>query len=206
MDLLSLLLFVPACFALNMTPGPNNLLAMNNARCYGFRASMIGSLGRILAFSAMITLTASGLAVILYASETVFFAIKLFGALYLFWIAFQLWRSTSIPVTDSERHKPLKALFKQELALAAGNPKAILIFTAFLPQFVDTSASVNTQFFVLGVTFLGLEIAAIAIYAVFGIYLRQWFEQPKMARWFNRGCAFVLGLSGGNLLLMNRQS
>lgn len=72
MDLLSLLLFVPACFALNMTPGPNNLLAMNNARCYGFRASMIGSLGRILAFSAMITLTASGLAVILYASETVF--------------------------------------------------------------------------------------------------------------------------------------
>lgn len=95
MDIWKLLLFIPACFALNMAPGPNNLLAMNNARCYGFRAAFVASLGRIAAFSAMIALSASGLAVILYTSEMLFLAIKLVGALYLLWIAFNLWRSES---------------------------------------------------------------------------------------------------------------
>lgn len=72
MEIWKLLLFIPACFALNMTPGPNNLLSMNNARCYGFQAAFVAGLGRILAFSGMIALAASGLAVVLYTSETLF--------------------------------------------------------------------------------------------------------------------------------------
>lgn len=204
MELITFLLFIPACIALNMTPGPNNLLAMNNARCYGFQPALVASFGRIAAFAVMIALTASGLAVILYASEKVFLAIKLVGAMYLFWIAFQLWRSTSSPVNDIETDKKVKALLQQEFALAAGNPKAILTFTAFLPQFFGPSAPINQQFFILGLTFLVLEVVAISMCALFGIYLRQWFSKPKMARWFNRGCAVVLGVSGGNLLMMNR--
>ena len=77
MEIWKLLLFIPACFALNMTPGPNNLLSMNNARCYGFQAALVAGLGRIAAFSGMIALAASGLAVVLYTSETLFFLIKL---------------------------------------------------------------------------------------------------------------------------------
>lgn len=93
MEFWKLLLFIPACFALNMTPGPNNLLSMNNARCYGFKAALVAGFGRIVAFSFMIALAASGLAVVLYTSEALFFVIKLVGALYLLWIAFNLWRS-----------------------------------------------------------------------------------------------------------------
>jgi threonine/homoserine/homoserine lactone efflux protein len=77
-----LLFFIPACFALNMTLGPNNLLSMNNARCYSFQSTFIAGLGRIAAFSVIITLAASGLAVVLYASETLFFTLKLLGAAY----------------------------------------------------------------------------------------------------------------------------
>ncbi|MFA0097157.1 LysE family translocator [Vibrio splendidus] len=201
MEIWKLLLFIPACFALNMTPGPNNLLSMNNARCYGFLAAFVAGLGRILAFSGMIALAASGLAVVLYTSETLFFLIKLFGAMYLFWIAFNLWRSQASPVADVEQNKNWFALVKQEFALAAGNPKAILIFTAFLPQFVDVSANVNTQFFVLGSTFLVLEMLAISIYATFGLYLRNWFSKPQMAKRFNKACSVFLALSGANLLV-----
>ncbi|MEZ8444274.1 LysE family translocator [Vibrio splendidus] len=201
MEIWKLLLFIPACFALNMTPGPNNLLSMNNARCYGFQAAFVAGLGRILAFSGMIALAASGLAVVLYTSETLFFLIKLFGAMYLFWIAFNLWRSQASPVADVEQNKNWFALVKQEFALAAGNPKAILIFTAFLPQFVDVSANVNTQFFVLGSTFLVLEMLAISIYAAFGLYLRNWFSKPQMAKRFNKACSVFLALSGANLLV-----
>ncbi|MEZ8328277.1 LysE family translocator [Vibrio splendidus] len=201
MEIWKLLLFIPACFALNMTPGPNNLLSMNNARCYGFQAAFVAGLGRILAFSGMIALAASGLAVVLYTSETLFFLIKLFGAMYLLWIAFNLWRSQASPVADIERNKNWFGLVKQEFALAAGNPKAILIFTAFLPQFVDVSANINVQFFVLGSTFLVLEMLAISIYAAFGLYLRNWFSKPQMAKRFNKACSVFLALSGANLLV-----
>ena len=201
MEICKLLLFIPACFALNITPGPNNLLSMNNARCYGFKAAFIAGLGRIFAFSGMIALAASGLAVVLYTSETLFFFIKLFGAMYLLWIAFNLWRSQARPVVGVERNKNWFGLVKQEFALAAGNPKAILIFTAFLPQFVDVSANVNTQFCILGGTFLVLELLAISIYATFGLYLRNWFSKPQMAKRFNRACSVFLTLSGANLLV-----
>lgn len=201
MEIWKLMLFIPACFALNMTPGPNNLLSMNNARCYGFQAAFVAGLGRILAFSGMIALAASGLAVVLYTSETLFFLIKLFGAMYLLWIAFNLWRSQASPVVDVERNKNWFGLVKQEFVLAAGNPKAILIFTAFLPQFVDVSANVNTQFVVLGSTFLVLEMLAISIYAAFGLYLRHWFSKPQMAKRFNKACSVFLAMSGANLLV-----
>ncbi|MCG7536529.1 LysE family translocator [Pseudoalteromonas sp. OOF1S-7] len=195
-----LLLFIPACFALNMTPGPNNLLSLNNARCYGFRSALFAGLGRVAAFSVMIVLVASGLAVILFASETVFFAIKLAGAAYLLWLAVALWRSESSPVAEVSSGKSLLWLARQEFMLAAGNPKAILIFTAFLPQFVDNSGPIRTQLFALGATFLMLELCAIAIYALFGIYLRQWFCKPSRVKRFNQACATFLAVSGLNLL------
>ncbi|OIQ26502.1 LysE family translocator [uncultured Vibrio sp.] len=201
MDIWTLLFFIPACFALNMTPGPNNLLSMNNARCFGFQAAFLAGLGRILAFTGMIALAASGLAVVLYTSEILFLAVKVVGAVYLLWIAYSLWRSESSPIADMEQGKSHVELAKQEFLLAAGNPKAILIFTAFLPQFVDVQRSVNHQFFILGITFLVLEIMAISIYSLFGLYLRHWFSKPKMAKRFNKACATFLAFSGANLLL-----
>ncbi len=137
----------------------------------------------------------------LYASETLFLVIKLAGAAYLLWIAYQLWGSESSPVTEIGRNKSLLTMAREEFALAAGNPKAILIFTAFLPQFVDVSTNVNTQFLALGTTFLLLELVAIALYALFGLYLRHWFSKPKMAKRFNRACAAFLAISGVNLLV-----
>ncbi|PMJ95706.1 LysE family translocator [Vibrio sp. 10N.261.55.A7] len=204
MDIWTLLFFIPACFALNMTPGPNNLLSMNNARCFGFRAACFAGVGRIWAFAGMIALAASGLAVVLYTSEVLFFAIKVVGTLYLLWIAFNLWRSEASPIAQVEQDQSRFELAKQEFLLAAGNPKAILIFTAFLPQFVNVQESVNQQFFVLGGIFLLLEMLAISLYSLFGMYLRHWFSKPEMAKRFNKACATFLAFSGANLL-MSRQ-
>ncbi|WP_019620813.1 LysE family translocator [Amphritea japonica] len=202
MDLLTLLLFIPACFALNMSPGPNNLLAMSNAKRYGFHTAFFAGLGRLTAFTGMIGLTATGLAVILHTSEAVFMVIKIVGAGYLFWLAYKLWRSnpgkTETLATDD---KSLLDLALQEFLLAAGNPKAILIFTAFLPQFVNPDKQTSLQFFELGFTFLVLEWIAIATYALFGLYLRQWFSQPHKRRLFNRGCASLLASAGLGILL-----
>ena len=68
MDLATLALFLPACFALNMAPGPNNLLSVSNATRYGYRASCLAGIGRLLAFAGMIALASAGLAVVLQRS------------------------------------------------------------------------------------------------------------------------------------------
>ncbi|MNP79655.1 leucine export protein LeuE [compost metagenome] len=75
MDLSLLALFVPACFALNMAPGPNNLLSLNNASRYGLRIACVAGVGRLLAFAGMIVLAAMGLAVVLHTSEYLFLTI-----------------------------------------------------------------------------------------------------------------------------------
>ncbi|OLF54758.1 LysE family translocator [Pseudomonas chlororaphis] len=205
MNLATLVLFLPACFALNMAPGPNNLLSVRNATTYGFRASCLAGSGRLVAFALMIALAATGLAVVLQASALLFYGIKLLGAGYLLYLAYQLWTAAPQVATDKQSAPlgPL-ALARQEFLVAIGNPKAILIFTAFLPQFVDPQAPVPPQFLVLGALFLALEWIAISAYAYMGLHMRRWFAEPRGKQLFNRCCAALLAAAASVLLLARR--
>lgn len=200
-----LFLFLPACFALNVAPGPNNLLSLSNGSRYGFGPAFLAGSGRLLAFVAMMALAAVGLATVLHTSEVLFSLIKVAGAGYLFYLAVQLWRAR--PVIDRSADRSPGGFFRLargEFLLAAGNPKAIVIFTAFLPQFVDTSRPPVPQFVVIGLLFLALEWIAIAAYAGMGARLGKWLSRPGMQRLFNRGCALLLGAAGMGLLLSRR--
>ncbi|MDB5993895.1 MAG: lysine transporter LysE [Pseudomonas sp.] len=205
MDLATLSLFLPACFALNMAPGPNNLLSVSNSTRYGYRTACVAGIGRLLAFAGMIALASAGLAVVLQTSELLFYGIKMVGAAYLFYLAWQLWRAD--PGTENEvtaTPAGVLVLARQEFLVAAGNPKAILIFTAFLPQFVDPSQAVSPQFAVLGALFLMLEWIAIGAYAYMGLHMRRWFAKPRGKRIFNRCCAGLLSAAASVLLMARR--
>jgi len=205
MDLATLSLFLPACFALNMAPGPNNLLSVSNSTRYGYRTACVAGIGRLLAFAGMIALASAGLAVVLQTSELLFYGIKIVGAAYLFYLAWQLWRAD--PRTGNvETGAPagMLTLARQEFLVAAGNPKAILIFTAFLPQFVDPGEAVTPQFAVLGALFLMLEWIAIGAYAYMGLHMRRWFAKPRGKRIFNRCCAGLLSAAASVLLMARR--
>ena len=205
MDLATLSLFLPACFALNMAPGPNNLLSVSNATRYGYRRACVAGVGRLLAFAGMIALAAAGLAVVLQTSELLFYGIKIVGAGYLLYLAWQLWRAN--PAAEeavAASANGLLALARQEFLVAAGNPKAILIFTAFLPQFVDPTRAITPQFMLLGVLFLLLEWIAISAYAYMGLHMRRWFAEPRGKRFFNRCCAGLLSAAASMLLLAKR--
>ncbi len=208
MTLESILIFVPACLALNMAPGPNNLLAVSNATRHGMRVALMAGAGRILAFACMIAIASAGAATILLASETLFLAIKVCGALYLLYLAFRLWRAPALSAADDPAAMAPKrsgfALARQEFWVAAGNPKAILIFTAFLPQFVDLQEAVAPQFALYGALFLALEWVAIGSYAYLGAHLGRWFTEPRSRQLFNRCCGALLGMAGVGLLLSRR--
>ncbi|WP_263263156.1 LysE family translocator [Pseudomonas sp. RIT-PI-S] len=202
MELSTWALFIPACFALNLAPGPNNLLSVHNATHHGFFRACLAGLGRLLAFAIMIGLAAAGLAAVLQASTTLFMAVKIAGAAYLLYLALQLWRSHAPVLASEPAASPgnLWRLMRQECLVAAGNPKAILIFTAFLPQFVATGQPFAAQFLQLGLAFLLLEWVAIGLYACLGLHLRRWLATPRAQALFNRGCGALLALAAGALL------
>ena len=118
-----LFLFPPAS-ALNMAPGPNNLLLLNNATRYGLKVACVAGFGRRVAFSGVISIVAAGLAIVLCASAWFLMAVKLVGAIYLFWLAIQLWRMRPELHLEAERqNSKLKKLLLQEFLVAAGNPR-----------------------------------------------------------------------------------
>ena len=116
-----------------------------------------------------------------------------------------MWRANP----EGEQHITGKSmgiltLARQEFLVAAGNPKAILLFTAFLPQFVDPTRPIAAQLVVLGALFLLLEWIAISAYAYMGLHMRRWFAEPRGKRIFNRCCAGLLSAAASVLLMAKR--
>ncbi len=197
-----LLLFVPACFALNLAFGPNNLLAMTHGAQRGVKFACAAGSARLIVFVPMIAASALGLGVLLAASATVFTAVKLVGAAYLVWLGVKLLRSA--PDADAARSAAgltVRAGFRREAFAAASNPKAVLIFAAFFPQFVDTGAYWQS-YATLGAIFLALEAVAMLVYAAAGRFAAAY--AASRLHWFQRasgGGMILFGL----LLLFSRQ-
>ncbi|RRH87936.1 LysE family translocator [Variovorax beijingensis] len=189
MTLSTYLLFLPACFAINMAFGPNNLLSVTNGARHGVSPAVIAAGGRLAAFAIMIAIAGLGMGAVLVASELAFDVIKYIGAAYLVWIGIRLLRAPApaaeAQASDAAAPPSMRALVRQEFTVAAGNPKAILVFTAFFPQFVVPGAYA-TSYLLLGTTFLLLEVVAIALYAMLGARMRRLANGSRAMRWFNK--------------------
>ena len=196
------LLFLPACFAINLSPGPNNLLVMQFATQSGFRAAALSASGRILSFALLIVAVSAGMSSLLLLAPWFLTAIKTVGGLYLLWIAQSLWRSKQFKMQDSDKIGVTPAAaFRREFLVALSNPKAILVFSAFLPQFVQPDTGPFKQLLWLGFAFLVLECVAISFYAMLGSRFQSFLATAARRQIFNRVCGVFLGLAGITLLL-----
>lgn len=198
-----LLLFLPACFALNLAFGPNNLLAMTHGAQKGVLFAFTASFARLAIFVPMITASALGLGLLLSASALLFNTVKIIGAAYLVWLGIRLLKTAPGKADwDAEAMKPtLQKAFRGEALVAVSNPKAILIFAAFFPQFIDTS-HYWASYALLGATFIALEAVAILIYATAGRFAAA-FASTKL-HWFQRASGGGM-IAFGLLLLFSRQ-
>jgi threonine/homoserine/homoserine lactone efflux protein len=153
----------------------------------GVRTAVLASGGRLIAFALMIGLTALGVGAVLAASEMAFTILKGAGAAYLVWLGVKILRTSgaaAAPVQTAPKHS-LRALGLQEFWTAIGNPKAILIFTAFLPQFIEPH-SYWTSFALTGFIFLVLEVFAVLFYALLGHRLSALSRNKHVFGWLNR--------------------
>lgn len=194
------LIFIPACFALNLAFGPNNLLAMTNGARRGVAFAQRAAMGRIVAFVPMIAASALGLGILLSASALLFSIVKTLGALYLIWLGVKLWRGArEMDTTEASLSSgSIASAFKAEAMVAFSNPKAILIFAAFFPQFISTEAYWQS-YLMLGLVFLVLEMVAIFAYAMIGRFTSR-FATVRLS-WMQRGSGAMMCLFGALLLL-----
>ncbi|MGC2856452.1 LysE family translocator [Novispirillum sp. DQ9] len=209
------LVFIPAVFLTNMAPGPNNLLAMNNGARFGLGRAVVAGLGRIPAFAILVGLTIIGLGALIATSEVAFSVLKWIGAAYLVYLGIRLWRDSPGPraadaveeVATARFPAPdasFRALATREFLVAISNPKAMLIFTAFFPQFLTPGQPAAEQLLVMGATFLVLEVAALAIYAAGGAGAGRFFSSVRGQRLLNRVSGGALVAAGVGLAAAQR--
>ena len=188
MTLAQLALFVPAAVLVALSPGANNLLAFTNATRAGWGAAVRALAGRLAAFALMIAGVSLGLDALLRASETAFQALKWVGVAYLAYLGVRMWRA---PVAAPPA--PAAALARREMLTALGNPKAYLLFTAFLPQFVEPGAPMAPQLLTLGALYVAIEGCAATLWAAVGAWLGGPALTARRRRLLNR-------LSGGVMI------
>lgn len=170
--------FLPAAVLFACTPGANNLLSFHNGARQGVFAAFKAVSGRCLAYILMIGFVVAGLGKILETSEMVFQTIKWLGVIYLIWLGIVMIR-TPVPAGDSTvcgsdgtetQSKRFWVSARKEFMVAMANPKAILLFGALLPQFIDPSIDVSygSQMLILGLTYALLEWFTATLYACMG--------------------------------------
>lgn len=198
MTLEQLLIFLPAALLLGASPGANNLLAFISATKAGWLRTTKGISGRLAAWAVLVVLVSLGLDVLLRTSEFAFVVLKWIGVAYLLYLAWKFW--TSEVSTEIEAPE-VSTLMRREFLTLMGNPKAYLLLTAFLPQFVNDGAALMPQLFTLGALYLLVEGVAALLWVSAGTLVGAHALTPLRRKIINRAST---GLMGTAALLLAR--
>jgi threonine/homoserine/homoserine lactone efflux protein len=193
------LAFVAASSVLLAIPGPTILLVISYAIGHGRRVA--SATVASVAFGDFTAMTASmlGLGALLAASATLFTVLKWVGAGYLIYLGIKLWRSpvaeqsAETGEAEAQSARPFR-IFLHAYVVTALNPKSIVFFVAFLPQFLDLSQPLFFQMVVFEATFLVLATLNATLYGLLASMARNTIRKPKVQRVVNRtGGALMIG-------------
>lgn len=174
---------------------------MPHGALHGRRKTLNTILGGACGFVTVIALSLFGIGALLQTSVGWLGVLKWAGGAYLVLLGVQVWRSP--PISLDPAHAPQfvssASLFRQGALSALTNPKAVLFFAAFLPQFIDPARSLLTQFLVMAGTFAVVEVVTEYLVASMANQLRPWLR--RVGRRFNRACGGVFIVIGAALPL-----
>lgn len=193
------LAFVAASTALLLIPGPTVLLVLSYAISQGKRVALATVAG--VAFGDLISMSISlaGLGALALASATLFTVLKWIGGAYLIYLGITLFRSAPHAslgnVAGMAKISPAK-VFSHATAVTALNPKSIVFFIAFVPQFIVVGNPLLPQFSILIATFVGLAVIDALAYALLADKLRAKIACPSVIAWFSRSGGIALVAMG----------
>jgi threonine/homoserine/homoserine lactone efflux protein len=186
--------FAIACAIIVVIPGPTVLLVVSYALGHGRRCALATTAGVALGDFTSMTASMLGLGVILAASAALFSALKWVGAAYLIYLGIRLWRApVGDPGSPNIAETRTGRIFAHAYAVTTLNPKSIIFFVAFVPQFMDANAPVWPQVAVLEATFISLATLNAFGYAMLASSARHAIRSTGVQRAVNR--------AGGSLLI-----
>ncbi len=191
------LAFVAASAIMLAIPGPTILLVISYALGHGRRSTAATVAGVALGDFTAMTASMLGLGALLATSAAIFTVLKWAGAAYLVWLGIKLWRApvadTSAPdAGEAPVERPIRIFFHTYVVTAL-NPKSIVFFVAFLPQFLDLTRPLFSQMLIFETTFLVLATLNATAYALMASAARSTIRKPKIQTIVNR--------TGGSLLI-----
>jgi threonine/homoserine/homoserine lactone efflux protein len=191
------LAFLVASILFIQVPGPSLLFTIGRALTVGRRQALLSVVGNGIGVTVQVLLVAVGLGAVVAASVTAYTVIKLAGAAYVIWLGIQAirHRREARQALDTDRPASQGHALRIGFVVGVTNPKTILFFVAFLPQFTNTAAGhVSVQMAVLGVVFGIMAICSDSIWALLASRARDWFaRQPhRLDR---------LGVAGGTMMV-----
>ena len=200
------LAFVAASAVLLIIPGPTILTVISYSMAHGRRANVPLVAAVALGDSTALLVSLLGLGALLATSAVWFTAVKWAGGLYLLYLGIKLLRAgvssaeLAVPAAPGSRWR----LFANTWLVTALNPKGIVFFVAFLPQFIRPGGDVSRQLWILALTFVAMATLNATLYAVFAAAARRLLSSPRAQRRFHLAGGSLLSAAGVWALLARR--
>ena len=191
--------FAMASSVLLIIPGPTILTVISYAISHGKKANFPLIAAVALGDSTALVLSLLGLGAVLSTSAWLFNVIKWAGGLYLIYLGIKLLLAKTNTTLEADNNDCIDSkwkLFGNTWLVTALNPKGIIFFVAFLPQFINPASATAPQLWVLAVTFVVLATVNATLYAVFATSARRLLSSPKARRNFNAGGGSLLTFAG----------
>jgi homoserine/homoserine lactone efflux protein len=167
------LAFVAASAALIMVPGPNVALIVANSLAHGRRYGLVTVVGTSAAMVPQLALTALGMTGVLTSVSHVFEWVRWAGVAYLVWLGVQAWQTPAVDLTRiAPEPRSSRAILTRGFLVSLTNPKTLLFYGAFFPQFLAPGADIGPQLALLSATFLAIAVALDSCWALAAARLR----------------------------------
>ncbi|KGJ96847.1 LysE family translocator [Colwellia psychrerythraea] len=209
MDLNTWLIFIVTIAVVIAIPGPLTLLMINNTINQGMKKSLPIIVGGSFASAMLITISALGLGAIITASETLFNIIKYLGAAYLLYLGISLWFAVtarenpaeltwdqSSELSEEKEQKPNNNLLLKSFMLGITNPKDIVFFVAFLPQFINSQSNYAEQLLTIVVTWFCVDFLCKISYGILADLLSSRLNTVSQSNLLDRVAAVVFVAAG----------
>ncbi|TAK47994.1 MAG: LysE family translocator [Xanthobacteraceae bacterium] len=197
------LAFVAACVALALLPGPIVTLVIANGLRHGSRAALVNVAGAQAGLAVVTGIVAAGLATLMATMGVWFDWVRLAGAAYLIWLGIRVLREPAAAgIAGEAPPRPRGGFFLQGFLVLMSNPKALLFFGAFIPQFVDMDKPHVPQVMLLGATFMGVSAVTDAAYGLLAGRARHWLSARRTRALARLSGGFMIG--GGVWLALMR--